>query len=622
MAWKFNPFTGCLDYVSVAPAGSDYKVSISANDTTPNTLDAKLTAGNNVTLTELNDGANEQMQIDVTSSDVTVWKDPVNSMAYASPPAGLVVGDRFIINPAASGDWYNPSWIYRQKITIDKDLVSDDLVNFPVLIKITASDNPLFSHALANGNDILFTSSDKTTKLKHEVGYFETADGSKQLEAYVKIADLSDSVDTVIYMYYGNAAASDQSDKTNVWTEDYRLVYHMKDLTTSTVEDSVGTSNGDKAAVNLPSEMDGQTGKAQSFNGSTAYIDTNDTYNYSGNGAFSVFIWTKDTSIGNKYLVCQTRVASYASDWILGFVNGGLWFRGLQVSGANLISDGNWHQLGFVFNGTTAQLYIDGATYGSPITPSIAQGINSVKIHARGDLAGKYPGAMDDCTISTVARTLAWIETEYANQNSPATFFSLDPEEIYSTGSEWDSYPNYITEVMSLLPTVFSYDGPPVDGWATWIVDIEKQGNYSETEVMWVTDDSVIIQLAHNQLSGLQPSDNTYYGHLEEDEHAAATRLATNEQSGLMPSGLLDSILEARGFKDAFVTTDWTLDGNLYYLEVLHSLEETAPAVEIYEGTDQVHVQRIERIDSNTIKLYIPSTPDLRFEGQITILKS
>ncbi len=33
--------------------------------------------------------------------------------------------------------------------------------------------------------------------------------------------------DTVIYMYYGNASATDQSNKNGVWDSNYKAVYHL-----------------------------------------------------------------------------------------------------------------------------------------------------------------------------------------------------------------------------------------------------------------------------------------------------------------------------------------------------------------------------------------------------------
>ena len=70
--------------------------------------------------------------------------------------------------PGVSG-WYDSNWLYRQKITISSSMAPSDQTNFPMLIKITNQDNSVFAGAQANGDDILFISSDGLTKLDHEI---------------------------------------------------------------------------------------------------------------------------------------------------------------------------------------------------------------------------------------------------------------------------------------------------------------------------------------------------------------------------------------------------------------------------------------------------------------------
>ncbi|MFH1212434.1 MAG: LamG-like jellyroll fold domain-containing protein, partial [Candidatus Woesearchaeota archaeon] len=150
----------------------------------------------------------------------------------------------------------------------------------------------------------------------------------------------------------------------------------------------------------------GKFGRAGLFDGNNDYIDTTISYNLSA-GSFSVFAWAKDMPAGNKYIVSQARITvpSYSSDWILGFQNGGLWFRSQTIDGGNLISDGNWHLIGFTFDGTSARLYIDDAQRGSPITPSDFGGIGTVKLMTRGDATTSFvAGLLDDVII--VNRTL------------------------------------------------------------------------------------------------------------------------------------------------------------------------------------------------------------------------
>ncbi len=122
--------------------------------------------------------------------------------------------------------WYDASWAYRKPITIDHARVSGgtDLTDFPVLIDLSA-DADLAAGAQANGNDILFTSADGTTKLSHEIETYTSATGA--LVAWVKVPSLWAHVDTTLYMYYGNSGAFNQQNATGVWDAKTGAVYHL-----------------------------------------------------------------------------------------------------------------------------------------------------------------------------------------------------------------------------------------------------------------------------------------------------------------------------------------------------------------------------------------------------------
>src|SRR3989338_9529478 len=85
-----------------------------------------------------------------------------------------------------AADWYNASWKYRQKITISSSMTNSDLSNFPTFIKITDQNNPIFGKTQSSGDDILFTSSDGTAKLSHEIEKY-TDSGTKELDAWIKL---------------------------------------------------------------------------------------------------------------------------------------------------------------------------------------------------------------------------------------------------------------------------------------------------------------------------------------------------------------------------------------------------------------------------------------------------
>ena len=72
--------------------------------------------------------------------------------------------------------------------------------------------------------------SDGATKLAHEIETYNGAPG--QLIAWVQVPSLSPATNTVLYMYYGNAAAANQQNPTGVWDSHYEGVWHLPNGTT------------------------------------------------------------------------------------------------------------------------------------------------------------------------------------------------------------------------------------------------------------------------------------------------------------------------------------------------------------------------------------------------------
>jgi hypothetical protein len=153
---------------------------------------------------------------------------PDDNCPYIANPAqedtdGNDIGDMCDYNM-----WYDEDWLNRQKVVIDESITASDLEGFPLLVKITGA-NGVFSRALSNGDDIVFTASDGVRKLSHEIEKFETAAGNEELVAWVKVPELSSAANTVVYMYYGNSIAVNQEDANGVWDENYRGVWHLNE---------------------------------------------------------------------------------------------------------------------------------------------------------------------------------------------------------------------------------------------------------------------------------------------------------------------------------------------------------------------------------------------------------
>ncbi len=160
------------------------------------------------------------------------------------------------ITQIVDAGWRDTNWAYRKMIIINHSQVTEDLTDFPVLI-CREADADLASEAQSSGSDIMFISDDNTTKYNHEIESYNATTG--ELTAWVKIPHLSANVDTVLYMYYGNAVCGDQQNVSGTWDENYKMVHHL-DETVGTLYDSTSCGNNatnDGAVYNSSAKIDG-----------------------------------------------------------------------------------------------------------------------------------------------------------------------------------------------------------------------------------------------------------------------------------------------------------------------------------------------------------------------------
>ena len=339
----------------------------------------------------------------------------------------------------AQAAWYNSSWKYRKTITIDNTKVEENLSNFPVLISLTDTD--LRDNAQSDGDDILFTSSDGTTKLSHEIESFNDSTG--QLTAWVKIPSLSSSSDTVIYMYYGNSGASNQQDTANVWDSNFIGVLHLNETVTDeqiTGTHNDSTSNGNDGTQQGNDETAGKIAKGQDFDGADDTVDCGSgaSLNITQEITLSVWVNMVERPAKGDYYSVVTK-----TDWKYDVYLYGTEATETNLGGYFKLNTGNvdiwegpdidippnvWTQVAIAFDGTDFKLYVNGEldyTQNDPGTIEDSSGINVI-IGLKDSLYWKGP--MDEVRISNTARDPDWIKTCYNSQNSPSTFYGVGDE--------------------------------------------------------------------------------------------------------------------------------------------------------------------------------------------------
>jgi hypothetical protein len=342
---------------------------------------------------------------------------------------------------ASGPTWFNTSWSDRKAITIAHTQVSGsaNLTSFPVLISL-ASDANLAASAESSGNDILFTASDGVTKLSHEIESYTSATG--KLIAWVQVPTVSNTIDTVIYMYYGNAGAPNQQNRTGVWDVNYEGVWHFSNSSGLSGGDS--TANGYSLINNNVVAATGQIGGGASFNGTNAYF-SNGALGITSGSSITVSFWNFVTAaniqnssaftIGNEN--SPNRIQSHApwSDqtlyWDYGdYANGG------RVSTGYGSYLGAWTLVEFVYDAASQShlIYLNGSLAASSVNGNTPVA-NQTGIDIGEWIFGFAHANMDEFRVSNSARSAGWIATEYHNQNSPSTFIGLGAQQTNSGGS-------------------------------------------------------------------------------------------------------------------------------------------------------------------------------------------
>jgi len=380
---------------------------------------------------------------------------PPGPVRWAAASILLIFIPIVLINllfPSQPAAWFNASWDYRKEITVDNTKVSgsSNLTDYPLLVSVTDSD--LITGAQADADDILFTSADGSTQLDHEIESYDSGAGT--LTAWVRIPTLSYNVDTTIYMYYGNGAASNQENATGVWAANHVAVYHMaEDPSASAPQLQDSTSNNlDATAYGSMTSGDLFAAKVNGgtdFDGSNDYFATSANLGVTSASARSVSLWFYQDASANKNLVGWGGSSTGTLfDFMLmsGQVEAHFYGTGYDLtsgytgSPANY-STGTWNHAVITYDGTTVRIYVNGAFYKSK-NFTLNTSNSTLKIASGGFSSYQYfNGDLDEVRVHNTALSADWITTTYNNQSSPSTFYTIGSQEAKPAdwyNSSWD----------------------------------------------------------------------------------------------------------------------------------------------------------------------------------------
>ena len=339
-------------------------------------------------------------------------------------------------NALATQAWYSP-------ISINAAQVPSTQSDFPVLVSQTDARFKTIANsghvANSNGYDIRpYSDTGLTTALSYELERYNATTG--EVVMWVKVGSLSSST-TPIYLGYGDTGLTTDGSSSSTWSNSFLDVYHLKDGTTLSGTDSLGSFN--MGLTNSPTAVTGQIDGAAGLASASSQFLSNDSITITT--AMTISAWVKGTTFPSDYNGVITR-GTGGVDYFGIFVksNGKLYCiykattnRSYDGTGSNTLSTGTWYYLTASYSSSAG--LIGKVNAGSDGTATADGNIDTAtnKRTAIGEQGStdsrRFNGSIDEVRLSSVARSADWITTEYNNQNAPGTFETLGTEVAFSS---------------------------------------------------------------------------------------------------------------------------------------------------------------------------------------------
>jgi hypothetical protein len=256
-------------------------------------------------------------------------------------------------------------WAAKCPITINHKKLNADVKNQPVLLVAANVPADVFASANSDGSDIRFCDDSLgTTEYPRDIVKYDSTNGI--LAIYVLLPAISSSTDTVFWMFWGNAAASEpgvgtSSQNTLVWDKWYGVL-HFKDVTAGWkgVKDTSGRWNALTIIGTLPKTWpDGHAEGLTAFpESSTLGMKMNELVSFAGSTLDFMF-WV---NFNGTYTTGD--IANGTNNIPLGWSSGGAFgqgWGGFTIPSGKIAATG-WHHMVISDVAGVVTGYVDGVS--------------------------------------------------------------------------------------------------------------------------------------------------------------------------------------------------------------------------------------------------------------------
>jgi len=388
---------------------------------------------------------------------------------------GLLVST--IVNASTSGYQF-----YRAiTVTSTASIASGTLTSFPMLVSSTVASWGSASHSgkiqnlvtAPNGGlepaDLVFATSSAncgTANLNFETESYVSSTGA--LVDWVNVPKMATG--TVIYACYDNASiTTDQSHPSSTWNSNFFAVYHMEQgqatSTTSAyiLDSTANANNASSSNPRYPTSTVGLINGGFSFNGTSsqaqvAHIQENSNLPINQTMPYTVSFWVDAASSSNSgEPFAETHSSAGNSYFSFGVTATGklnIFLRNesattvLNVNSSGTVFNSAWNMVTWTENNGSGTFYINGLKDSTDnYTPTSSYVFVNDAFGSGWRSNGTinpYTGSMDELELASSTFTPQWIATEYNNQNSPGTFYSVGSE-TSAGGSSTSTVMNYVS---------------------------------------------------------------------------------------------------------------------------------------------------------------------------------
>jgi len=263
--------------------------------------------------------------------------------------------------------------------------------------------------------------------------------GSSNSIVWVEVGSIWSSVDTQLYLYYNNTAATDEQDITGTWDSSFICVQHLNESSGHHLDSTSNNNDSTDTTVVKQGNATGMADGCDDFeSGNTDYVRQPTVGDLN---TFTIECWINPESLSANI---EFIGKSSEFDGII-YTNGSTYFGmdagGTCIGDAGDVDTGAWYYFVATSDGTDIHAILGNTTSGTVLGEgsgaATANLDSDYHIGNRMGAAVHFDGLIDEVRISNVERSDSYINATYHTINQTSGFLTIASEtSVADTGDE------------------------------------------------------------------------------------------------------------------------------------------------------------------------------------------